>query len=91
MSDVRFISLGMGRYVRADRVLAVVPVEGDQRGPGRRTLLWLDGVPEPIIASRGEQGIMNDLVSAGVLSFEEESDADQVDDAPDVEPPPSLF
>ena len=91
MSDVRFIALGMGRYVRADRVLAVVPVEGDQRGPGRRTLLWLDGVPEPIVASRGEQGIMSDLVSGGVLSIDEGADVESGDDAPHVEPPPSLF
>ena len=91
MSDVRFIALGMGRYVRADRVLAVVPVEGDQRGPRRRTLLWLDGVPEPIVASRGEQGIMSDLVSGGVLSIDEGTDVESGDDAPHVEPPPSLF
>jgi len=91
VSEVRFISLGMGRYVRADRVLAVVPVEGEQRGPGRRTLLWIDGVPEPIVASRGEQGIMSDLVSGGVVSVDEDAYAEPADDAPQVEPPPSLF
>ena len=91
MSEVRFIALGMGRYVRADRVLAVVPVEGEQRGPGRRTLLWLDGVPEPIVASRGEQGIMSDLVTGGGLSLDQSPELDQADDAPQVEPPPSLF
>ncbi len=83
----------MGRYVRADHVIAVVPVEGDHRGPGRRTLVWLEGLAEPVIASRGEQGIMADLVSGAVVSVGDGLDGaeEATDPPPYVEPPPSLF
>jgi hypothetical protein len=53
-----FISLGLGRYARADRILAVEPIEGDERGPGRRTRVWVDGLAQPIVASRSEAAIL---------------------------------
>jgi len=31
------IPLGYGKFVRADRIFAVVPLEGGDRGDGRRT------------------------------------------------------
>lgn len=56
-----FVSLGLGRYVRADRVLALEPIEGEDRGPGNRTRVWLDGLAHPVIASRSEAAILADL------------------------------
>jgi hypothetical protein len=55
------VHLGYGKYVRSDRVTAVVPIEED-RGPGRRTLIQLEGQAEPIVASRAEDSIVRDLV-----------------------------
>jgi hypothetical protein len=55
------VHLGFGKYVRSDRVTAVVPIEAD-RGPGRRTFVQLDGQVDPIVASRAENSIVRDLV-----------------------------
>jgi hypothetical protein len=55
------VHLGYGKYVRSDQVKAVLPIEAD-RGPGRRTFVYLEGMSEPIIASRAEDSIVRDLV-----------------------------
>ena len=58
------IPLGYGKFVRADRVYALVPLEGADRGDGRRTLVHVEGIDEPLIASRTEAAIVRDLVAA---------------------------
>jgi hypothetical protein len=58
------IALGYGKYVRADRVFALVPLEGPDRGDGRRTLVHVEGIDEPIIASRSEGAIARELADA---------------------------
>lgn len=55
------IPLGYGKFVRADRVFAVVPLESDERGDGRRTYVHVDGIDEPLLASRSERAILADL------------------------------
>jgi hypothetical protein len=55
------IPLGYGKFVRADRVFALVPLEGDDRGDGRRTLVYVEGIEEPIVASRSEGAIARDI------------------------------
>lgn len=55
------IPLGYGKFVRADRVFALVPLEGPERGDGRRTLVYVEGVEDPIVASRSESAIARDL------------------------------
>lgn len=55
------IHLGYGKYVRSDQVTAVIPVDED-RGPGRRTFIYLQGQSQPIIASRAEDTLIRDLV-----------------------------
>jgi len=55
------IHLGFGKYVRSDQVTAVIPIE-EERGPGRRTFVHLQGQADPIIASRAEDSIVRDLV-----------------------------
>lgn len=59
----RIVSLGFGKYVRADRVVALAPIEED-RGSGRRTLVWVDGMDEPLVAGRTEATILRDMVGA---------------------------
>jgi hypothetical protein len=58
------IALGYGKYVRADRVFALVPLEGQARGDGRRTLVHVDGIEDPIVASRSEAAIARDVADA---------------------------
>ncbi|MBV9339238.1 MAG: hypothetical protein JO262_02565 [Solirubrobacterales bacterium] len=58
------IPLGYGKFVRADRVFALVPLEGAERGDGRRTLVYVEGIEEPIIASRSEGAIAGDVSAA---------------------------
>ena len=57
----RMIFLGFGKYARADKIYAVEPIRDDRRGHGRRTLVWVEGVAEPIIASRTERTILHDM------------------------------
>lgn len=58
----QLVALGYGRYVRSDEVVAVEPIT-DGRGPGRRTLVWVRGLPDPLVASRAEGSIVDDLVT----------------------------
>jgi hypothetical protein len=55
------VPLGYGKYVRSDRVTSVVPIEED-RGPGRRTFVFVEDQREPIVASRAEDSVIRDLV-----------------------------
>ena len=56
----QLISLGYGRYVRSDSVAAIEPIV-DDRGPGRRTKVWVRDRPNALIASRSDQAIADDL------------------------------
>jgi hypothetical protein len=58
------IPLGYGKFVRADRVFALVPLEGEQRGDGRRTLVHVEGIESPLVASRSETAIARDVAVA---------------------------
>jgi hypothetical protein len=62
--DPRMVHLGYGRWVRADRVYAVVPLQGEERGDGRRTYVHVDGLGEPLVASRSERAILADVEAA---------------------------
>jgi hypothetical protein len=72
------VFLGFGKYARADRIYALEPLRGDERGDGRRTRVWVEGVAEPLIASRTERTILSDMGSEG------ERDDQLLDDALDL-------
>ena len=55
------VFLGFGKYVRADRIYALEPITGGDRGSGRRTLVWVEGIPEPIVASRTQETILEEI------------------------------
>jgi hypothetical protein len=55
------VPLGYGKYVRADRIIALVPIE-DDRGPGRRTKVHVEQLPAPLVASRTENAILASMV-----------------------------
>jgi hypothetical protein len=60
----RMVHLGYGKFVRADRVFALVPIEGDERKEGRRTYVHVEEMAEPIVASRSERAILADVEAA---------------------------
>ena len=62
--DARMVSLGYGKFVKADRIYALVPIEPAERGDGRRTYVHVDGLDEPIVASRSERAILADVEAA---------------------------
>jgi hypothetical protein len=55
------VFLGFGKYVRADRIYALEPILGEDRGNGRRTLVWVEGIVEPIVASRTQETILEEM------------------------------
>ncbi len=62
MQSDRMVSLGYNKFVRSDDVTAVEPLT-EGRGPGRRTLVWMRGIDDPIVASRSVAAIVNDLTN----------------------------
>lgn len=62
--EPRMVALGYGKWVRADRVFAVVPLEPGERGEGRRTYVHVDGISAPLVASRSERAILTDVEAA---------------------------
>ena len=61
MNGQRMVFLGFGKYARADKIYAIEPIRDERRGHGRRTLVWVEGVSEPIVASRTERTILADM------------------------------
>ena len=55
------IFLGFGKYARADKIYALEPLGEGDRVHGRRTRVWIEGVPDPIVASRTERTILHDM------------------------------
>jgi hypothetical protein len=58
------VPLGYGKFVRADRVFALVPLERAERREGRRTYVHVEGLEEPIVASRSQRAILQDVEAA---------------------------
>ena len=54
------IQLGYGKYFRSESIIGLEPIE-EERGPGKRTNVYIEGFSNPIIASRGEGAILRDL------------------------------
>ena len=65
MATPRMVFLGFGKYARADKVYALEPLVGDERGDGRRTRVWVEGIEGPLVASRTERTILHDMGHEG--------------------------
>lgn len=86
----RMIHLGYGKYWRSDAIVGLMPIEED-RGPGRRTEVYTATLEHPLVASRSEQAILEDMAVASGEAFRmEEARAvlldllDALGDVPDV-------
>ena len=60
-NESRMVFLGFGKFARADKIYALEPLRGDERGDGKRTRVWVEGLTSPIIASRTERTILHDM------------------------------
>jgi len=58
------VFLGFGKFVRSDRIFAIEPLRHEDRRSGSRTRVWVEGIPEPVIASRSERAILADMGEA---------------------------
>lgn len=61
------ISLGFGKFARADRIFALERLPTEERGGGRRTRVWVEDVADPVIASRTEVTILRDMGQEAVI------------------------
>src|SRR5919106_5862528 len=57
----KMVFLGFGKYVRSDRIYALEPLAPGERGGGKRTRGWVEGIPAAIVASRTERSIMREM------------------------------
>jgi hypothetical protein len=55
------VFLGFGKYARADKIYALEPLPDEERGSGRRTRVWVEGIADAIVASRTERTILHDM------------------------------
>jgi hypothetical protein len=86
----RMVYLGYGKYWRSDAIVGLMPIEQD-RGPGRRTEVYTTVLDDPIVASRSEQAILQDMAQGTdeALRMQEVRAiladlVDALDDIPDV-------
>ena len=63
------VSLGYGKYFLSDKIVGFVPIE-ENRGPARRTLVYIDGVAEPVVASKTEATMLKDMSIEGPNEIE---------------------
>jgi hypothetical protein len=56
----RMVFLGYGKYWRSDAIVGLMPIE-EGRGPGQRTNVFIEGRAEPLVASRTEDSILEDM------------------------------
>lgn len=76
------VPLGYGKYVRSDKIVALEPIE-DGRGPGRRTKVYIEQFPTPIIASRTENSIVANIVRTPIEELEATSALELLQDVLD--------
>jgi hypothetical protein len=84
------VYLGYGKYWRSDDIVGLRPIE-EERGPGRRTEVYTSALDHPIVASRSERAILQDMAVATDEEFRmQEAQVvmadvlDELEDVPDV-------
>lgn len=85
----RMVHLGYDKFWRSDEIVGLCPIEKD-RGPGRRTEVWVATRAEPLVASKTERSILRDMVHLPREEFEVEAArellTDLLDDLGDLTP-----
>jgi hypothetical protein len=65
------VHLGYGKYWRSDEIVGLCPIETN-RGPGRRTEVYVSTREDPLVVSRSEQSILSDMGTAPRMEFQAE-------------------
>jgi hypothetical protein len=65
------VALGYGKYFLSDKIVGFVPIE-ENRGPARRTFVYVEGITDPVVASRTEATILKDMTREGPGAVEAE-------------------
>jgi len=65
------VHLGYGKYWRSDEIVGLCPI-AENRGPGRRTEVYVATQEEPLLVSRSERSILSDMASLPEGEFEAE-------------------
>lgn len=65
------VHLGYGKYWRSDEIVGLCPIE-ENRGPGKRTEVYVATREDPLVVSRSEQSILRDMASLPDNEFEAE-------------------
>jgi hypothetical protein len=55
----KMVFLGFGKFARADKIYALEPLSGGDRGDGRRTRVWVEGMG---VRDAGRVQILDDAV-----------------------------
>lgn len=55
------VPLGYGKFIRSDKIIGLEPIEED-RGPGKRTYVYVENMDKPMVASRTENSILASMV-----------------------------
>jgi hypothetical protein len=86
----RMVYLGYGKYWRSDAIVGLMPIAAE-RGPGRRTEVYTATLDQPIVASRSESAILQDMAIASDEAFRMQEARevmgdllDALDEVPDV-------
>lgn len=65
------VHLGYGKFWRSDEIVGLCPIE-ENRGPGRRTEVFVATREDPLVVSRSERSILSDMASLPDGEFEAE-------------------
>jgi hypothetical protein len=60
IQPLRMVFLGFGKFWRSDQIVGLMPID-EERGPGKRTEVYVEGRGQPIVASRTEDAILADM------------------------------
>ena len=55
------VPLGYGKFIKSDKITGLEPIEED-RGPGKRTYVYVENLDKPMVASRTENSILSSMV-----------------------------
>ena len=85
----RMVHLGYGKYWKSDEIVGLSPIE-ENRGPGRRTEVFVSTQELPLVASRSERSILSDMASLPDDEFQAQEAlgilTDLLEDLQDVNP-----
>lgn len=75
----RMVHLGYDKFWRSDEIVGLCPIEND-RGPGRRTEVYVATRADPLVASRTERSILRDMIHLPREAFEAEEARELLND-----------